>query len=904
MSSSSTDHVSDSEPEGSGETVSPPREAQKSRGDALASHPEYWSESDVNAWAQATIEDENIVQVVAKNRLNGHYLLRLTGDEIREMIPLIGPRKAFNEAIAGLRNGPPDHRAVGSSQTTTTSLSTEPRGPCSGSSIGEHPPVGKDIRLVNRCRDAMRDPRRLMHDKTLRSQLLSEIDTACGGQLASGYMEGLGSDEGAYHILSAVMVATEFKPGKSLSVVYSTWEKSVVSRADVSAYLEAFPAMRPCFEIDPRPLDLAVFTFHTDDAMATSLGAYARDIGLSSAHQSLLEMYSRAAWRYEGSDNVGSYPPSLYIVKVLITSRDERWFSFRRDCSLSPVFEAGRRCGVVPETERIAVLAYPARAESLVGGTSCVVRDDSNRLLIYVCGTDGDNSAAATESNLRSLVDTYEFATADWPLTPNEKVELLKITCDFPDLVVVPGRTISVTGSDMSQAAWCRLLELLRQIPELEVKARPQVTTLARIHTSAPTENRAMATAFTPDPDGSFSGWATCPWDPTRLYMRRMDPRVSCRHNTKTAEVTCSDNEGYLALLLDGQRILSLGLCERGSNLEALPDADRDLKVVIVRCTFSGSPTTYTIVDPIAGNPLSDPSYVRMPASTFAVQVVQLKPIGRLTTQTTSSVASNARRAESVSRAVMSDEIDNEDRGDSSVSSGAGADTRPLKVRRKDDASSPSGLTIHDQQPAPDPTSSARAGAHMNAIGFDTTEPRVERRQTDQIKETEQIEESGEGGEIVDASVNAGNEDDECDICGATHDTDDDRMLICEATGPHEEECNRCTHLKCMGLARMPTWSFCRDHSNELYDARVYYRAMCKLATSGDDPSHSVTSWTRAMSSKLRIGETTVRDFIRYDPGTKFTPHQEQGSLTTNLSFLRLWRDSKRAEGSAGSPSF
>jgi hypothetical protein len=410
------------------------------------------------------------------------------------------------------------------------------------------------------------------------------------------------------------------------------------------------------------------------------------------------------------------------------------------------------------------------------------------------------------------LVRNYATTTADWPLSFAQKVQLIQVLTEYPGIIVVPRRTVSCPRGLVGEAAWGEILSMVVTFPDLRVNL-PADQERDDQSQNSQCAAAVSATAFTPDPTLQLSGWAACPWNSEKYYVRYMDPRLSCIHDQSTGAVTCSDSNGFLAIVLDIQRLCAVTCCE-SSELETLEDAEGTAKIFPVHCRFStGRFNQYTLLDQHTGKPLQDPDYVGMAPSVFGARVTQIKP--------KQNRASDSAAAEPT--------VPNEQ-----------PDARPAKVRRKHTDDSATG--------AP-----------------------------------------SQGGETNQET------DDVCDICEQTHDESDNPLCFCEAPGPHDVDCTRCTHVHCMGLTKEPKWSFCRAHSREIYDIRCELRTACKVATEAAHPVHTKTSWCRWMRDTLAkhgeaLGETTVRDFMQFDPGTEFTPHNEQGSLATNLSFMRYMR--------------
>ena len=768
---------------------------------ASARPPHLWSEEEVEEWARHAGLDAQTVAAVAANRLTGHWLLRLKDSHIREIIPPVGPRLAFAHSLALLRE-----YCGADSSGDAMELAAENTSPVEPARASIRHDAAQGARgrrdtLPQRCE-------RFLSGTTgdLRA-LWNDMTEVYGENLYRGIESGFTNDpKEALAILRVAMLATTAPQGDaphelSLQYLYDGWEETTVSRVARDAYVKGCPEMDEVFKVAAAIDEVRVFD--GTDAMAASLEDYMGRFHIGQPAMNLLLAYAQALWDSKGAENVGTYPPPLFALKKIMVSGDERWLSLCTDCPLRAPFEAAQRCGIVPRAERLGVITL----HSSEAASPCVVRDATQELLVYIVPIVEGETPQGHPDAMELLVRTYTTTTASWPLSFEEKVSLLRVAVAYPTMTVVPRRTIGQSDGDIDERSWCHILRAAATFPDLTVTPH-QTAPAASVHNDQSTGS-VSGTAFTPDPDLRLSGWVDCPWNPSKYYMRHMDPRVSCHYDQSTRMVTCADSSGFLAVVEDAQQLCAYIPVDSDS-ADTLEDAPDNRKICPVHCRRRGDSEKYTLLHPSTGDPLLDPAFVDMAPSVFASRVVQFK--------NKCARDKKARRADTE------------------------CETRPLKVRRKN------------------------------------TDDRAE-----------------SGSEPDDRDAGQEEQEDVCDICESSRDEPEDPLFFCEALGPHGGTCTRCTHMSCMKVAQEPRWSFCREHSNEMYNIRSECRALRNSATTGPGATHSKTSWSRDLRAALAehgedLGETTVREFLQFDPGDEFEPHNEQGSLATNLSFMRYWR--------------
>ena len=915
-------------------SAEPARVHEKGSAGQLPENPETWTIEHVNSWALRSELHASTAESLLENEINGHWLIRLKQEYIREMIPRVGPRMAFCQAHDGLCDS---MRQQDSSSSPSVSTVASTGDDDSGTVSQLHGNTDSSPTTQSRaCSDS--DPVRMdLHRRcgialakiSESSTVLDSSDEEVFRDIEHVYGDGLcnikdwSNVDGNFNILRVAVLAIRPEgatlphhagrggPGPTLATLYTQWVDFIVSRTSYDAYIREYPEMGEClaqlasFITDS---SFPVTVFSSEELMLESLARFMDRHGVSSVHIGIVDAYAHRLWQREGAANIGTFPPSLFAVKAMIGSKNDKWFSLTSACPLRPVFNAARQCGIVPPTEILAVLRCPA------GPAACclhnrvdnaiVVREQN--MLVYLAerdqAHDRDSGAIEVDSLTEPLVRNYEKETGTWPLTIVEKVNLVKTLITNPQITVTP-RQISF-GSTVSVSTRTMLLKIITKFPDLRIEALSDDGSSDQIQVNPIGEHvensrsGSMATTFTPDPYAHFSGWVDCPWESGAYYIRQMEPRMTCHHNQRTGEVTCSDTRGFLAIVVGTEALRKLELCEE-DDMEVLCTATEESKLLPVHCTFKGENPRYTLKYKHTGAALPDPQYVDMSPAFFATNVVQMKPklhnnnMQSAGPEVSPSVPPGSARADTIHNAVTGDAADAADAAtsigetvddsiepDTTRRESSLVDTRPLKLRRKfDNDHSPSpgqpeapGLLsgpIPKQQPSPLPAS----------VGLPQQQ------------------------EIQVATADDDDADDVCDQCGLDHDIKGDRLYLCEARAPSGGKCVRVTHLKCMGLQKAPTWAVCGAHSEEFYTVRTYYRKMMQVATAGPRPKHTVTSWCRKMRTQIMetcgyaIGETTVRDFLSFDPGEKFKPHNEQGSLKTNLTFNTYFQ--KRAHNSS-----
>tara|TARA_B100000886_G_C20420614_1_gene491378 strand:- start:302 stop:3136 length:2835 start_codon:yes stop_codon:yes gene_type:complete len=918
----------------------------------LPENPDTWTIEHVKSWALRSNLHAETAETLYINRINGQCLMRLTSDLAREMIPLVGPRMAFCEALSILGASRQDSS---SSPSHDTIASTGSGGNVSGAVSQPHSITGSSP--INQSHAGL-DSERVLKDLHRRcgtalakinekstaldasdGELIRDLEKVYGDGLCDGLRQGFGENEDdTLNVLRVAVLSirpggvAQGDPKPTLAALYTQWVDTIVSRTSYDAYLGEYPSMGECLaQLESLTADSSfpVPVFSSEERMIESLNGAMGRCGVSSVHIGIVNAYARRLWQCEGAANIGTFPPALFALKAMIVSKNDEWISLTSECPLRPVFNAGRQCGIVPPTERLAVLRCPAgpAAISLCDlKTACVVRE--HNMLVYLAerdpAHDRDSGAFEVDSLTEPLVRNYEEETGTWPLTIEDKVNLVKVLINNPHITVVPRHTIFF-GNTVQGPAWPMLLKIIAKFPDLRIQALSDDGTSDQIQVDPIGEqfessrSGSMATTFTPDPYAHFSGWVDCPWESDAYYIRQMEPRMTCHHNQRTGEVTCSDITGFLAIVIGTEELRKMELCEKG--VQVLPSAPEGSGVLPVRCTFRGENPRYTLKYPPTGAALPDPDYVDMSPTFFARTVTQIKPKSRnermqsAGPEVSMSASPDSARADTIQSAVNgdgADTIQNAVNGDDTDTiqnavNGDGADTaaiidiavdsgsvpdktrcesssvdaRPLKLRRKSDSvqQSPPG------QPEA-PASSldgliTKPGLLPTSVGLPSTGAGLPQQQEIQVATVENRTTEEQQGEV----------DDVCDQCGLGHDIKGDRLYVCEASVPNGGECGRATHLKCMGLQKVPAWTVCRAHSEEFYTVRTHYRRMMQVATTGPRPTHTVTKWCREMRTRIMetcgytVGETTVRDYLLFDPGQTFKPHNEQGSLKTNVAF-------------------
>ena len=906
-----------------------PAHAHMERGvGQLPEDPYTWTTENVKSWAIGSNLHAETAETLYTNRIDGQCLMRLTSDLVSEMIPLVGPRMAFCQALSELwdsRNdssSSPSHDKIVSTHSgdNVSGAVSQPHSTTGSSPITQsHACWGSERVLKDlhrRCGTALAK----INEKSTAldasdGELIRDLETVYGDGLCDGLRQGFGENvDDNLNVLRVAVLSirpggvAQGDPKPTLAALYTQWVDTIVSRTSYEAYLREYPKMRKCLaQLESLTTDSSfpVPVFSSEEQMIESLNEAMGRCGVSSAHIAIVDAYARRLWQHEGAANIGTFPPALCALKAMIRSKNDEWISLTSECPLRPVFNAGRQCGIVPPTERLAVLRCPAgpAAISLCDlKTAFVIREQN--MLVYLAerdpAHDRDGGAFEVDSLTEPLVRNYEEETRTWPLTIEEKVNLVKVLINNPHIAVTPKQMIS-SDSTVPESAWTVLLKIIAKFPDLRIKAPSDDCSSDQIQVNPIGEqfensrSGSMATTFTPDPYAHFSGWVDCPWASDAYYMRQMEPLMTCHHNQRTGEVTCSDTTGFLAIVIGTEELRKMELCE--DDLQVLPLAPEGSGVLPVRCTFRGENPRYTLKYPPTGAALPDPMYVDMAPTFFAKTVTQMKPkscddrMQSAGPEVSMSASPDSARADTIHNAVNGDGADTAaligtaDDGssvpDKTRCESSSVDARPLKFRRKSDSV---------QQPPPGqpeaPASSLdgpipKPGLLPTSVGLPSTGAGLPQQQEIQVATAENRTTEAQQGEV----------DDVCDQCGLGHDIKGDRLYVCEASAPNGGECGRATHLKCMGLQKVPAWTVCRAHSEEFYTARTHYRRMMRVATTGPQPTHTMTSWCREMRTRITetcgytIGETTVRDYLLFDPGQTFKPHNEQGSLKTNVAF-------------------
>ena len=130
-----------------------------------------------------------------------------------------------------------------------------------------------------------------------------------------------------------------------------------------------------------------------------------------------------------------------------------------------------------------------------------------------------------------------------------------------------------------------------------------------------------------------------------------------------------------------------------------------------------------------------------------------------------------------------------------------------------------------------------------------------------------------------------------CLACNEPTNYVNDPLMKCDAIGdgtdPNKEFCPHVTHVKCSGFDREPAWYFCDTCATELYAAHKFYHK----AYNKHLKKKTVQQWVVGLAKALQLGDTTIRDWIKYDVGDTYQPKNRKGSLLTNQKFLALYRE-------------
>ncbi len=842
--------------------------------------PYEWTVAQVCEWGRGASLDKQTVTALDRNQLEGKYLLTLTDEEIREMLPLLGPRKEFTSALMSLVQYTKTSSLPGGDSPQKDSTSVDGQG---GSSA---------LALLQKCATT----RHAAEGAEKYTELWGEIQEEFGEQLEH-LDRGSHSPDHLFAVLSTgvenVRVDTT---GPTIQELYDEWVRMVVSRTARAAYGRMYPEMSVYLDEQAQGKMLCGVCFDTDDKMMDSMLQHVRQRGGNTWHVALVKEYASMRWEQQGAENVGKFPVACFALQAMIASENSDVLSYTAACPIRGFFEAGRRCGLIPAGERLAVLTCPAGTRALFGDaatavTGPCVRDNTRRTLIWFASEGEADVGNAAEV----LLTHYDATTSAWPLTAADKVAIIQLLVKYETLTIQPGRSIAVAEVDnVPEGDWSCILSIVQSYPDIVVRTRPY----RDCEHGTQDEPQQGAEQLTPDPTNACVGWVPAPWDENGTAIARVDPRLACTHDNLYSTLTCNDEGASMALLSDERALRTLCKQDYIDQLEKISDT---MRVLPVRCMFTREPRTYTLVDEQTGLRLNNKSFHQMSAEAFAASVVLLKK--KPGTDLSPGRPAKYRRKAKVPSQVL---VDGSGGGIAFVQERLNRANVHMSRQEKKFISEYVPDTYHGQ----DETGirmkirALQQKLHKN-MGVTTDDTEFVRLLMEQYQsftargrrtaaakpgEAETVCAAKQGELHDDAQEDESADEDFCEQCDLSHDTFNDPLLFCEALNSDGAECPTCVHRVCRGLKKNPTWLFCEDHLKELHRARLYFREKLDAEIKGEN-AVTLKDWCVKYGNELGIGETTVRDWVRFDPGSRMKVSHLQGSAKTNNGFLRLWRN-------------